>query len=216
MKRVKNAELEQEVLTSVGETNRSRVQYSRREVIFRQGEPAEALFYIESGQVQLSVLSGQGKEGVIGILGAGSFFGEGCLANEPVYIATASAISPATIVRINRQTMLRILDERPSVSKMFLDFLLSRNAQVQADLIDQLFNSTEKRLARTLLLLAHFGEEGEAEAPVKVNQELLAARIGTTRTRINFFLNKFRRLGLIEYNGNLKVHPSLVNVLLRD
>ena len=182
-----------------------------------QGNPADAVFYIEKGKVRLTVTSEHGKEGVIAMPGAGDFFGEGCLAGQPLHIASATAMSNSTIVRIEKEAMVRVLHAQPALSKMFMAFLLSRNVQFEADLIDHLFNSSEKRLARLLLLLANFGKEGKLEPVIpKINQELLAARVGTTRSRINFFMNKFRKLGLIEYNGELKVHTSLLNVIIHD
>jgi CRP/FNR family cyclic AMP-dependent transcriptional regulator len=190
--------------------------YAAGEAIFLQGDPAEAVFYIQKGKVQITVVSKQGKEGVIAVLGAGEFFGEGCLAGQPLHIATAMAAVDAAIVKIEKQTMIRVLSEEPSLSQMFMSFLLSRNIQVEADLVDHLFNSSEKRLARILLLLTSIGKEGKMESIPRINQEILAARVGTTRSRINFFMNKFRKLGFIEYNGNLKVHSSLLNVIVHD
>ena len=182
-----------------------------------QGDPADAVFYIEKGKVQLTVVSEQGKEGVIAMLGAGEFFGEGCLAGQPLHIASASAMSNSIMVRIEKATMVRVLHEQPALSETFMAFLLSRNIQIEAELVDHLFNSSEKRLARLLLLLAHFGKEGKLEPVIpKIGQDVLAARVGTTRSRINYFMNKFRKLGLIEYNGELKVHTSLLNVILHD
>lgn len=184
--------------------------------IFRQGDRADAVFYIQKGRVQITVVSKQGKEGVIALLDAGEFFGEGCLAGQPQHIATASAATESTIVRVEKETMVRVLRDEPALSQMFMSFLLSRNIQVEADLIDHLFNSSEKRLARILLLLANIGQEGQMKTIPKINQEVLAAKVGTTRSRINFFMNKFRKLGLIEYNGTLKVHSSLLNVIVHD
>lgn len=182
-----------------------------------QGDPADAVFYIEKGRVQLTVVSEHGKEGVIAMPSIGDFFGEGCLAGQPVHIASATAMSSSTITKIDKETMVHVLREQPALSEMFMAFLLSRNVQFEADLIDQLFNSSEKRLARILLLLANFGKEGKLELVIpKINQDILAARVGTTRSRINYFMNKFRKLGLIEYNGELKVHTSLLNVIVHD
>jgi len=190
--------------------------YKAGEVVFLQGDPADAVFYIQKGKIQITILSRQGKEGVIAILGAGEFFGEGCLAGQPLHISTATASTAAAIVKIEKQTMIRVLRDEPTLSHLFMSFLLSRNIQVEADLVDHLFNSSEKRLARILLLLASIGKEGKLEAVPKINQEILAARVGTTRSRINFFMNKFRKLGFIEYNGHLKVHTSLLNVIVHD
>jgi len=186
-------------------------------VIFRQGDPADAVFYVRTGRIQLTVVSDQGKEGIIALFAPGDFFGEGCLAGQPVRMASAVATTPATIARIEKNTMSRLLHESPDFAERFTAFLVSRNIQVEADLVDQLFNSSEKRLARLLLLLANFNNDGELKLIVpKISQEMLAARVGTTRSRINYFMNKFRRLGLIEYNGEVKVHTSLLNVIVHD
>jgi CRP-like cAMP-binding protein len=203
-------------LSSVG-PGRNRVRYRPKEVIFRQGDAADAVFYIEKGGVQLTVVSDQGKEGVIAMLGAGEFFGEGCLAGQELHMASATAAKEAVVVAIDKATMIRVLHEEPRLSEIFMTFLLMRNIQIEADLVDQLFNSTERRLARLLLLLANFGKEGKMETVIpRINQEILAARVGTTRSRVNFFMNKFRKLGLIEYNGELKVHSALLNVVIHD
>jgi len=195
----------------------TRASYKAKQIVFRQGEPADAVFYIDSGKVQICVVSEQGKEGVIGILGAADFFGEGCLAGQPLHIASAIANTACTVTRIPKSTMTRALHELPAFADLFTSYLLSRNVQIEADLVDHLFNSSERRLARTLLLLANIGKDGKMEMVIpKVNQELLAARVGTTRSRINFFMNKFRKLGFIEYNGELKVHSSLLNVILHE
>jgi CRP/FNR family transcriptional regulator, cyclic AMP receptor protein len=190
--------------------------YKTGETVFLQGDPADAVFYIQKGKVQVMVLSKEGKEGVIAVLGPGEFFGEGCLAAQPFHIATATVTADSAIVKVEKQTMIRVLREEPTLSQMFMSFLLTRRVQVEADLIDHLFNSSEKRLARILLLLASVGKEGKMETIPKINQEILAARVGTTRSRVNFFLNKFRKLGFIEYNGMLKVHTSLLNVIVHD
>ena len=203
-------------LSSVG-SGRSTEKYERKKIIFRQGDPADGVFYIQSGKIELSVVSQQGKERVIAILSAGDFFGEGCLAGQPLHMASAIALAESTIFKIEKQTMIRVLRDEPTLSEMFMGFLLSRNIQFEADLVDQLFNSSERRLARVLLLLANFGKEGALESVIPpISQELLAARVGTTRSRINVFMNKFRKLGLIEYNGHLKVHSALLNVVVHD
>lgn len=206
-------------LASTGAGRRS-VEYRSKETIFRQGDPADAVYYIESGKVQITVVSDQGKEGVIAMLGAGEFFGEGCLAGQELHMASASATSRTTVAIVDKPTMIRVLHEEPELSEMFMSFLLERNIQIETDLVDHLFNSSERRLARVLLLLANFGKEGKLEMVIpKVNQDTLAARVGTTRARINFFMNKFRKLGLIEYNGTLttlKVHSALLNVIVHD
>jgi CRP-like cAMP-binding protein len=196
---------------------RTKEKYKRGQAIFRQGDDADAVYYIDKGKVQITVASKQGKEGVIAILDPGEFFGEGCLAGQPLHMATASAMTEATVIPIDKEAMIRLLHEHPAFSQLFMSFLLSRNVQIEADLVDQLFNSSEKRLARVLLLLAHFGKDGKMEPVIpKVSQDLLAARVGTTRSRINYFMNKFRKLGFIEYNGTLKVNSALLNVIVHD
>ena len=203
-------------LMSVG-AGRSTMKYKARKNIFQQGDPADAVFYIQEGNVKLTVVSEQGKEGVVAIPAAGDFFGEGCLAGQRFHMASAIAMTASTIVRIEKDTMIGVLHDEPKLSEMFMTFLLSRNIQFEADLVDQLFNSSEKRLARVLLLLANFGKGGKLEKVIpKISQEVLAAKVGTTRPRINFFMNKFRKLGLIEYNGGLKVHSSLLNIIVHD
>jgi CRP/FNR family cyclic AMP-dependent transcriptional regulator len=191
--------------------------YNTGEAVFLQGDPADAVFYIQKGKVQIAIISKQGKEGVIAVLGAGEFFGEGCLAGQPLHIATATVTVESAIVKIEKQSMIRVLRDEPALSQMFMSFLLSRNIQSEADLVDHLFNSSEKRLARILLLLADVGRDGKMETIPKISQEILAARVGTTRSRINFFMNKFRKLGFIEYkNGPLTIHASLLNVIVRE
>jgi CRP-like cAMP-binding protein len=208
----------QSLVEAIG-AGRFTVEYRPKETVFRQGDPADAVFYLQNGKIRITVVSEQGKEGVIAILEAGEFFGEGCLAGQSLHLASAIAIEESTVVRIEKGTMVRLLHEQPDLAEMFMAFLLSRNIQIEADLVDHLFNSSEKRLARMLLLLAHFGKEGKMELVVpKISQEVLAARVGTTRSRINYFMNKFRKLGFIEYeyNGLLKVHSSLLNVIVHD
>jgi CRP/FNR family transcriptional regulator, cyclic AMP receptor protein len=203
-------------LTSVG-AGRSSATLQPKEIIYRQGDPADAVYYIEAGKIQVTVISEHGKEGVIAMLEPGEFFGEGCIAGQPFRMASASATAKSTIVQIEKAAMIRVLHEQPAISEMFMAFLLSRNIQIEADLVDQLFNSSERRLARLLLLLANFGKEGKLESIIPpISQDILAAKIGTTRPRINFFMNKFRKLGFIEYNGGLKVHSSLLNVIVHD
>lgn len=203
-------------LTSVG-SGRSNVKFHAKEVVFHQGDRANSVFYIEKGAVQISVVSEQGKEGLIGTLNAGDFVGEGCLAGQELYLSSATATKPTSAVKITKAAMLQVLQEQPDLSEMFTAFLLSRNIQIEADLVNQLFNSSEKRLARVLLQLASFGKEGKLEVVIpKVSQETLAARVGTTRARVNFFMNKFRKMGLIEYNGELKVHSALINIIVHD
>lgn len=193
-----------------------RATYPSGDAVFAQGTPADSVFYIQKGKIQITILSEQGKEGVIGILGVGDFFGEGCLAGQPLHLATATALSDAAIVKISKEAMIRALHDEPDFSGLFMSYLLTRNIEVEAELVDHLFNSSEKRLARVLLLLANFGKDGKLEPIPKVSQEILAARVGTTRSRINFFMNKFRKLGLIEYNGEIKVHSALLNVIVHD
>ncbi len=206
----------QPFLASVG-AGKTVVQYQRGQPIFRQGDAADAVYYIQQGKVQITVLSEQGKEGVIAIQEPGEFFGEGCMAGQPLHLATASAMTDCIIVKIAKNTMVKALRDDPAFAQLFTAFLLSRNAQIESDLVDQLFNSSEKRLARVLLLLANFGKDGKLETVLSpINQDVLAARVGTTRSRINFFMNKFRKLGFIEYNGTLKVHTSLLNVIVHD
>jgi CRP-like cAMP-binding protein len=185
--------------------------------IFAQDDPADAVFYIQEGRVKLSVVSRQGKEAVIGILAVGDFFGEGCLAGQPRRMASATAMSECSIMRLEKAPLIRLLREEPVFSEMFLMHVLSRNIRFEADLVDQLFNSSEKRLARVLLLLANFGKAGEPQAVIpKISQETLAEIIGTTRSRVSFFMNRFRKMGFIHYNGGLQVHSSLLNVVLHD
>lgn len=201
------------LLTLVG-ARRNSAEYQPKEAVFQQGDIADTVFYIESGTVQMAVLSDQGKEGVVAMLGAGDFFGEGCLAGQEFQLASATAQSVATILRIEKTAMIRALHEQPAFSERFMAFLLTNKIQVEADLVDQLFNSSERRLARLLLLLANFGKAGKAEIVIpKISQESLAARVGTTRSRINFFMNKFRKLGMIEYDGYVKVHASLLSII---
>lgn len=191
--------------------------YRTKRVVFHQGDPAEAVHFIEAGHVRLTVLSRAGKAGVIAILGPGEFFGEGCLAGQPLYLSTASTMTPARIVSVARERMMRMMTERPEIARLFIGHLLARNIRFEADLIDQLFNSSEKRLARVLLLLASFGKRGRMETVIPpISQDVLAAKVGTTRSRINFFMNKFRRLGFIEYDGELRVHSALLNVIVHD
>lgn len=203
-------------LSKIGK-GKTLVRYRTKQLIFAQGDAAAAVYYIQKGQVKLSVVSKQGKEAVIAIIGAGDFFGEGCLAGQPLRMATATAIVDCSIVKIEKQTIISVLHDEPAFSTMFITHLLSRNIRIEEDLIDQLFNSSEKRLARILLLLANFGKEGKPEKVIpKISQEVLAEMIGTTRSRVSYFMNKFRKLGFIEYNGNLEVHSSLLNIILYD
>jgi CRP/FNR family transcriptional regulator, cyclic AMP receptor protein len=186
-------------------------------IIFTQGDPANSVFYIEKGKVKVTVLSPEGKKAVLAILNSGEFFGEGCLTDQPQRMATVSTMTACQIVRLEKAAVIRLLHEDRTFSEMFMSFLLERNIRVEEDLIDQLFNSSEKRLARILLQLAKFGKAGKSELVIpKVSQETLAQMVGTTRGRVNTFMNKFRHLGFIEYDGDIKVHRSLLNVILHD
>jgi CRP/FNR family cyclic AMP-dependent transcriptional regulator len=204
-------------ILSIVSEGRTISKYRVNQVIFAQAGPADAVFFIEEGEVKITVTSEHGKEAVVAILGAGEFCGEGCLAGQPRRIATAKAMSECTIMRLEKEPMVRTLRDEPEFSELFVAHLLTRNIRVEADLVDQLFNSSEKRLARALLLLANFGKEGRPEPVLaKVSHETLAEMIGTTRSRVSFFMNKFRQLGYIDYNGKLQVHSSLLNMVLHD
>jgi CRP/FNR family cyclic AMP-dependent transcriptional regulator len=189
--------------------------YRRKEIIFGQGSRAETVFYLDRGRVKLSVVSKQGKEAVIAILPSGSFFGEGSLAGQTVHMATATAFDDCSVLAFKKTEVLSTIRKNADFAEFFITYLLQRNARIEEDLVDQLFNSSEKRLARVLLLLAHFGKDEEPES-VRVSQETLARMIGTTRPRVTFFMNKFRRLGFIDYKQGLRVHPSLLTMILRD
>jgi CRP-like cAMP-binding protein len=191
--------------------------YRANQTIFSQGESADSVFYIQEGKVRLTVLSEQGKEAIVAILGTGDFCGEGCLAGQPQRMATAAAMADSRIMRLEKVAMIRLLHDEPEFSERFMSHLLARNVRVEADLVDQLFNSSEKRLARLLLILAKFGKDGKPEPVIaKISQETLAEMIGTTRSRVSFFMNRFRKMGLIGYNGHLEIHSSLLNVVLHD
>jgi CRP/FNR family transcriptional regulator, cyclic AMP receptor protein len=204
-------------LAKVGE-GRSISKYRKDQVVFSQGDLAEAVFYIQKGKVKVTVVSDQGKEAVVALLGADEFCGEGCLAGQPRRMATVTAMTDCTIMRLQKASIIRVLHDEPGFSEIFISHLLVRTIRVEEDLVDQLFNSSEKRLARLLLLLANFGKEGRPEPIIaKISQETLAEMIGTTRSRVSFFMNKFRRLGFVDYNGSgLEVHSSLLNVVLHD
>jgi CRP/FNR family cyclic AMP-dependent transcriptional regulator len=191
--------------------------HAKKDVIFSQGDDADSIFYIRKGKVKVAVLSSQGKEAVVALLGPDEFVGEGCLIGQPKRLATASAMTECETMRVDKAEIQRVLHDEPAFSQMFISHVLARNARVEEDLVDQLFNSTEKRLARLLLLLANFGKEGRPEPILaKISQETLAEMIGTTRSRVSHFMNKFRELGFIKYNGHLEVHNSLLGVLLAD
>jgi len=194
------------------------VAYRKGEVVFTQGDKADSIFRMQKGRLKLTVVSSKGKEAVIALLGSGDFFGEGCLAGQAKRMATATAMTDCVAMRMEKTEMVRVLHDEPGFSELFLHYVISRNIRIEEDLVDQLFNSSEKRLARVLLLLANFGKAGKAETAVaKISQEMLAEIIGTTRARVNFFMNKFRKLGFIDYDGDgLRVHSSLLDVILHD
>lgn len=193
------------------------VEFPPNSVIYRQGDSADAVMYLQKGRVKLSVVSGSGKEAVLGVLGRGDFFGEGCLAGQSVRMGTVTAMIATTVLVIGKERMSRLLHEQPELSSLFIAYMLSRNIRIEEDLVDQLFNSSEKRLARILLLLARYGKQEDAQRIIpRVSQEVLAEMVGTTRSRVNFFMNKFRKLGFIEYNGDLKIHDSLMSVVLHE
>jgi CRP-like cAMP-binding protein len=198
------------LITTVGE-------YEPSAVVFSQGEPADRVFYIQRGSVKLSVVSPHGKEAVLAVLGPKHFLGEGALAGQPVRLATATSLSASRILAIPKKHMLRLLHQQHTLADRFIAYMLARNTRLEEDLVDQLFNASEKRLARMLLLLARYGKpDGPRQVLPKISQEVLAEMVGTTRSRVNFFMNKFRKLGFIEYNGVLKVHKSLLTVVLHD
>jgi CRP/FNR family cyclic AMP-dependent transcriptional regulator len=206
-----------EVFLSTVSGGRSLSSYRKSEKVFSQGDAADAVFYIQRGKIKVCVVSEEGKEAVVAIHGPKDFFGEGCLNGQLRRMSTIIAMTDCVIMRLEKATVVRVLHEEPKFSELFMSYLLSRNSRVEEDLVDQLFNSSEKRLARVLLLLANFGKEGKPEPVIgKISQETLAEMIGTTRSRVSFFMNKFRKLGFVKYNGNLEVHNSLLNVVLRD
>jgi CRP/FNR family cyclic AMP-dependent transcriptional regulator len=196
---------------------RTKSEYPKNQIVYRQGDPADSVFFIQSGRVKVTVISEQGKEAVVAVLGPDEFCGEGCLAGQPRRMATATTMMECEIMRLEKEAIVRILHDEPAFSEMFVSHLLARTIRVEEDLVDQLFNSSEKRLARALLLLANFGKEGRPEPIIaKVSQETLAEMIGTTRSRVSHFMNKFRQLGFIDYNGTMEVHSSLLSVVLHD
>jgi CRP-like cAMP-binding protein len=203
-------------LASAGAARRV-MTYPRGKVVFSQGQPSDAVMYIQKGSIKISVLSRTGKEAVVAMLGPGDFFGEGALTGQPVRIGTATATAPTTVLIIEKGVMLGLLRDEPTFSERFITYMLARNIRIEADLVDHLFNSSEKRLARALLLLARYGDQaGPVRRVPKISQETLAEMVGTTRSRVNFFMNKFRDLGFIEYNGDIKVNTSLLGVVLHD
>jgi CRP-like cAMP-binding protein len=213
----KDGAFELETFLSSVDGGRSMSKYRKDEIVFAQGDPADAVFYIRQGECKVTVVSEQGKEAVVAIHGKRDFFGEGCLNGHRRRLATVTAITASEIMRLEKATMVQVLHDQPKFSELFISYLVARNVRVEADLVDQLFNSSEKRLARLLLLMANFGKEGRPEPVLaKISQTTLAEMIGTTRSRVSFFMNKFRKLGFIDYNGDLQVHNSLLNVILHD
>ena len=210
-----------EVFLAESGKGRTLADYAKNQQVFLQGAPADAIFYIQKGKIKLTVVSQQGKEAVVAILGAGDFFGEGCLAGQSLRMASATTMLECSILRIEKAGAIRLLHEQPAFSELLLHHMLSRNIRIEEDLVDQLFNSSEKRLARVLLLLANFGKEGKPSLVIpKISQETLAEIVGTTRSRVSFFMNRFRKLGFIQYSGQydsgLEVHSSLLNIILHD
>jgi CRP-like cAMP-binding protein len=204
-------------LSTIDGGGRKITAFGKKQSIFVQGDPSDAVFYVQKGKVRLTVVSNAGKEATIGILNEGSFFGEGCLTGQTMRLCSATAMTDCTVMKIDKKSMVEVLHREPTFSELFVAYLLARNVRYEEDLVDQLFNSSEKRLARILLLLAHFGKDGKPEVAIpKISQETLAEMIGTTRSRVSFFMNRFRKLGFIRYNGELEVHSSLLNVVLHD
>jgi CRP/FNR family transcriptional regulator, cyclic AMP receptor protein len=211
------ASFDPDVFLATVNQGRTLSEYRTQQVIFSQGEAADSVFYVMRGKIKIAVTSEQGREAIVTLLGKGEFFGEGCLIAQPLRLATATSMTDATVMRIEKAEMIRVLHAEAAFAEVFIAHVLTRNSRVEADLVDHLFNSSEKRLARTLLLLANFGKEGSPEPiATKISQEMLAEMVGTTRARVSFFMNKFRKLGFIDYNGGLKVHSSLLSVVLRD
>jgi CRP/FNR family cyclic AMP-dependent transcriptional regulator len=216
-RKARSASFHPNLLLATAGRGRTKLEYRSEGVVFSQGAAADSIFYILRGKIKIVVTSKQGREAVVALLGEGDFFGEGCLIAQPLRLATAASMTDATVMRVEKAEMLRLLHAEPDFAEVFTAHLLTRNSRVEADLADHLFNSSEKRLARALLLLANFGKDGKPEPIIaKIRQETLAEMIGTTRPRVSFFMNKFRKLGFIEYNGGLKVHSSLLSVVLRD
>jgi len=196
---------------------RSTINYRKNQIVFSQGDPADAVFYVQRGKLKATVVSDRGKEAVASLLGPDEFFGEACMAGQTLRLVTVSAIMDAVVVRIDKPEMIRLVQEQPDFSQIFMTYILNRTIRVEADLIDQLFNSSERRLARLLLLLANYGGEGAPEPIIaKISQETLAEMIGTTRSRVSFFMNRFRKLGFVSYNGHIEVHKSLLNLVLNE
>jgi CRP/FNR family transcriptional regulator, cyclic AMP receptor protein len=212
-----NPSFDPEVFLAKADGGRSISKYRRNQIVFSQGDSADSVFYIQDGKVKLTVISEQGKEAIVAVLGPDEFCGEGCLAGQLRRMASATAMTECEIMRLEKAAIIRVLHEEPAFSEMFVAHLLARTTRIEADLVDQLFNSSEKRLARALLLLANFGKEGRPEPIIaRVSQETLAEMIGTTRSRVSHFMNKFRQLGFIDYNGHIEVHSALLSVVLND
>ena len=206
-----------QIFLSTIDDGRTIATFTKKQRVFAQGDPSDAVFYIQKGKVKLTVLSASGKEATLGILNEGDFFGEGCLTGQALRMCSASAMTDCAIMRIRKKSMMDVIHRERIFSDMFVAYLLIRNIRHEEDLVDQLFNSSEKRLARVLLLLAHFGKDGKPEVAIpRISQETLAEMVGTTRSRVNFFMNRFRKLGFVHYNGELEIHSSLLNVVLHD
>ena len=217
MKRKQKLPFDPKVFLAKVNGGRTISDYRNNQIVYAQGDPADSVFYIQKGKVKITVLSELGKEAVVAVLGTGNFFGEGCLAGQTLRLASVAALTECVIVRMEKASITRVIHEKPAFAELFITHLLARNIRVEEDLVDQLFNSSEKRLARTLLLLANFGKKGEPEPILaKISQETLAEMIGATRSRESAFMNKFRQLGLIDYNGHIEVHRSLLNVVLHE
>ena len=217
MKRKRKLPFDPKAFLSKVNGGRAISDYRKDQIVYMQGDLADSVFYVQSGKVKKTVVSEQGKEAVVAVLGTGDFFGEGCLTGQPLRLATVSTMAECVIVRITKAEITRVIHEEPAFAELFIAHLLARNSRVEQDLVDQLFNSSEKRLARILLLLANFGKEGRPEPILaKISQETLAEMIGTTRARVSFFMNRFRKLGLIDYNGQIEAHSSLLDVVLHE
>jgi CRP/FNR family transcriptional regulator, cyclic AMP receptor protein len=211
------AKFDPQAFLSIIGSGRKIATFAKRKAIFSQGDSSDSVFYIQNGKVKLTVVSENGKEATIGILNQGAFFGEGCLTGQLVRLGSATALTDCSVMRIEKKSMVEVLHQEHQFSDLFVAYLLTRNIRYEADLVDQLFNSSEKRLARVLLLLANFGKDGKPEVAIpKMSQEALAEMVGTTRSRVSFFMNRFRKLGFIRYNGELEVHNSLLNIVLHD
>ena len=213
----KRRKFDPQAFLSTIDDGRSIASFAKKQTIFAQGDLSDAVFYIQEGRVKLTVVATSGKEATIGILTQGDFFGEGCLAGQPLRMCSATAMDDCSVMHIDKKSMMEVIHRERAFSDMFVEYLLTRNIRYEEDLVDQLFNSSEKRLARILLLLAHFGKDGEPQVTIpKISQETLAEMVGTTRSRVNFFMNRFRKLGFVRYNGGLEVHSSLLSIVLHD